>query len=190
MSHCGVAVSDPRNAGVLAFLRPEDLSDGNVVRRRLSRAMPGAAAEKFEARLAKIMAAPNPPVPVSQPLPSISHPRYGGLGTHPDLIDRLLHLDATLPQRSGWVVYGSPALVHPETGIVFGFARGTLGYALRLPASACAEADQAGYRKAKKIGHQVDADMWDVGRAGPEWRLGAGSASEEAWCRAAYEAVG
>jgi hypothetical protein len=56
------------------------------------------------------------------------------LGTHPDLVERLWR-EITILLRGAcqWVVYGSPALVHPETGIVFGWAGGTHTYGLGIP---------------------------------------------------------
>ena len=56
------------------------------------------------------------------------------LGTHPDLVGRLWdELPAELPVDCRVVFYGMPALMHPTTGIVLGFAGGTHTYALRLP---------------------------------------------------------
>ena len=51
---------------------------------------------------------------------------YYSLGTHPDLVERLWdELGKVLPVDCRAVFYGSPALLHPETGTVFGFAGGT-----------------------------------------------------------------
>jgi hypothetical protein len=73
-------------------------------------------------------------------------PRFDSLGTHYDLIDYLWEqLPAKLPKPYRWVIYNRPALVHPN-GIVFGFAVGTLGCVLRLPAAARAEQDHPGAR--------------------------------------------
>src|SRR2546421_12530470 len=67
------------------------------------------------------------------------------LGTHPDLVERLWReLTVSLPEACPWVVYGSPTLVHPQTGIVFAWAGGTHTYALRLAQSDRARALSAG----------------------------------------------
>jgi hypothetical protein len=52
-----------------------------------------------------------------------------------------------LPKSSKWVVYGCPVLIHPDSGVIFGFASGTHTLALRLPANEREEAwkiDKAG----------------------------------------------
>src|SRR3989304_2688537 len=59
---------------------------------------------------------------------------YETLGTHPDLVARLWdELQSKLPVDCRVIFCGTPALVHPTTGIVFAFAGGTHTYALRLP---------------------------------------------------------
>src|SRR5438093_2759038 len=59
--------------------------------------------------------------------------RYN-LGTHPELVERLWdELTVKLPVKCEWVVYGTPILVHLETGIIFSFAVGTHTYTMRLP---------------------------------------------------------
>jgi hypothetical protein len=108
---------------------------------------------------------------------------YFGPNTHPDLVSRLWALNETLPERCRWVVYGHPALMHPRTGAVFGFAAGTLGYALRLSEAARREADALGAKATVKR----PFDVWDVREAGPEWRLCGWWDREPGWCRAAYE---
>ena len=185
----GVALDDARNAAVLSFLAPFDFSSEAAVRARLACTLPGASAAKIDEVVARIMSRPNPPTPVSQSLHEIADPLYG-LGTHPDLITRLWALDEGLPERCRWVVYGKPALVHPTSGIVFGFAAGTLGYALRLPGPARREADQLGAKTAVRLQSKPPWDRWDVGDAGPEWRLGGWIAQELDWCRGAYRQAG
>lgn len=190
MSHRGVALDDGRNAGVLSFLMPIDFSDEAVVRERLKRTLLRAAPDKVEAAVARIMRAPNPAKPPSQSLDEIAHADAGSLGTHPDLFERLWELDAGLPAPSRWVVYGNPALVHPVSGVVFGFAGGTVGYALRLPPAERALADSLGARSAASLPFDPPWDVWDVARAGPEWRLGMWRHEEGDWCRAAYAFAG
>ena len=41
-------------------------------------------------------------------------------------------MDDTLPQKCRWVFWGRPSLVHPDTGVVFAVAFGTIGIVLRL----------------------------------------------------------
>ncbi len=51
---------------------------------------------------------------------------YWGSGTHPDVLERLWNqIGKKLPVDSRAVVFGNPALVHPDSGIVLAFALGT-----------------------------------------------------------------
>lgn len=111
------------------------------------------------------------------------------LGTHPDLIDRLwVELQANLLADCRMIFYGTPVLMHPVTGIVFGFAGGTHTCALRLPAPEYADALRAG---ATRIAHySVGQPSFDLDTIGPEWVFGKWLASENGWCLAAYEFAG
>ena len=109
---------------------------------------------------------------------------YMTLGTHPDLVQRLWdELGARLPEPCRWVVYGRPALVHPRTGLVFGFAGGTHTYGLRLPAAERAEAMRAGARREHTYsdGSRLDAEVLGAG-----WVLGGCLRPEPEWCLVAY----
>lgn len=75
-------------------------------------------------------------------------------------------------------------------GVVFGFAAGTLGYALRLPEATRREADALGAKTTVKRPFEAPWDVWDVSKAGPEWRLCGWWDREPDWCRAAYDQAG
>lgn len=96
-------------------------------------------------------------------------------------------LAASLPVECRWIVLGTPALVHPETGVLFGVAIGNQ-YLLRLT-----DADMESALKVKAS----TEDGWSDRRTpkmaselGPGWVFGSWQLSELAWCRAAYEALG
>jgi len=116
---------------------------------------------------------------------------YMNLGTHPDLVQRLWdEVPVLLPERCAWVVYGSPVLAHPSSGIIFAFAGGTHAYALRLPPNAYAEAISGG---AERVHHypacpelDIDASTFDLSAVGEGWVFGRWLSGEEAWCLAAY----
>ncbi len=117
---------------------------------------------------------------------------YYTLGTHPDLVDRLWdELGGVLPLKCRWILYGSPVLVHPTTGIVFGFAGGTLTYALRLPPAELATALRAGATTVHEYPAHPEVNVkesrLDLADIGPEWVFGNWLKGEEAWCRAAFE---
>lgn len=110
---------------------------------------------------------------------------YYGLGSHPDVVQRVLdELGADLPREARLVVYGNPALVLPDNGIIVAVALGTT-YALRIPADRWQEAVAA---KAKQV-HQYSAPQraLDVSREfGPDWFFGQWHRAEPAWCRGPF----
>ena len=124
----------------------------------------------------------------------ISDPYYK-LGTHPDLVMRLWdELGKTLPADCRRVVFGTPALVRPDSGVVFGFAGGTHTYALRLPLDVRKAALVAGattvhhYPSYPELG--IHASVLDLRDVGGEWIFGRWLVSEPEWCAAAYEYAG
>lgn len=116
---------------------------------------------------------------------------YLTLGGHPELVERLWdELPRDLPQDCRWVVYGTPALVHPNSGIVFAFGGGTHTYAFRLPPERHREARAAGattvhdYPAYPKLG--IPSSRLDLADIGPEWCFGGWHDGEHNWCLAAY----
>src|ERR1700683_3605068 len=94
---------------------------------------PAEVAAAVERVVNKIERGPiRPDPPISQSLGEIADPWYG-LSTHPDIIAILWKLDDTLPQPCRWVFWGRPALVHPNSGVVFAIGMGTIGHVVRLP---------------------------------------------------------
>jgi hypothetical protein len=166
-----VDFSSARNATILRYLRnPYDI-------------IVGRKAELFRAARERDLAAGR--VRDHQSPDSIN---WLNLGTHPDLVERLWReMTVSLPEPCQWVVYGGPALVHPRTGIIFGWAGGTHTYGLRLP-----EGDRAGALAAgaETIARYSNGDSLDVTRIGDEWVLGKWLDAETAWCFAAYADAG
>ena len=113
---------------------------------------------------------------------------YYGLGTHPDLVSRLWdELASTLPIDCRAVFYGAPALIHPSTGIIFGFAGGTHTYALRLPGPERADAMSAGATRTKTY---PCSPLFDLTELGDEWVFCGWFHGEQAWCLAAFREAG
>jgi hypothetical protein len=153
--------------------------------------MRGKTPDEIEAKVQEVMdklarGPIRPDPPVSQSLDEVADPRYG-LGTHPDIIEHMWHLDAALPQRCRWVFWGGPALVHPVTGVVFARGFGTIGYVMRLPRQVLGSAEAS---DAKVIVAGNPGQSFDIGPAGPEWRFVRWGAPEAEWCRAAYDFAG
>jgi hypothetical protein len=73
--------------------------------------------------------------------------------TPSDFVGRFASM-SSLPANSKYVIYGSEALVHPDTGIIFGFITGT-SVIYRLPDTLLQEARQgniSNFRAVKEIG--------------------------------------
>jgi hypothetical protein len=190
MPHRGVAVDDPRNAGPIEYFRPKPVTRESL-RRTLTAILADNDHADVEARIEETLhricrgpIAPNPPI--SQSLDAVADPWYG-LGTHPDIIEALWDMSDSLPQRCRWVLWGRPSLVHPDTGVVFAVGIGTIGIVCRLPPQVLVSADPHVARVSQKLNR---ASTFDIGPAGPEWRLIGYQAPRALWCRAAYDFAG
>ena len=161
------------------------------MREALKRSRPSATPAEIEARVREVMTRietgpVRPPPPISQSLSDVHDP-VNGLGTHPDIIEHMWKLDATLPRSCRWVFWGGPALVHPDTGVVFAVGFGTIGYVMRLPPPILAAATE---EQAKIVILRNPGQRFDIGPAGPEWRFIHWHAPEAEWCRAAFDFAG
>lgn len=108
--------------------------------------------------------------------------------THPEIGVRLWdELAASLPVDCRWIVYGTPALVHPRTGVLFGVGIGTV-YCLRLTDADMERALHAGASTETRWSNGTTLDL--ASRFGPGWVFGNWQQAELDWCRAEYEALG
>jgi hypothetical protein len=156
----------PANRGVLAYFGDPE---------RLRRSVSSAKAERECA-----------PDAVTSP--------YMTLGTHPDLVVRLWsELGRLMPADCRSVVFGVPALVRPDTGVIFGFAGGTQMYALRLDGPGESAALAAGARRTfcypaySSLG--IDELVIDLTSFGDGWIFGRWYSGEPEWALAAYAAA-
>ena len=110
------------------------------------------------------------------------------VGAHPDVVERLWdQLGKNLPKTSRALVFGTPALVHPESGVVFAFALGT-EYALRLPYRVWRDKRTAGLRT---VAQWTGGGSTDIEReCGKEWILGSYTADEISWCEEVFRDCG
>ncbi len=111
------------------------------------------------------------------------------LGTHPDLVEIVWEqLPSQLPENCQWLIYGRPALVHPQSGIIFGMATGTSVLALRLP--------QSDRREVSRVEAQVvqyhDGSHLRADDLGDDWAFLPFKIErrEQQWCVNAYEYAG
>lgn len=65
--------------------------------------------------------------------PPDSHPNpYSELGCHPDTVEYVWdHLGAALTMDCRAIIYGYPALVHPDAGVILAMSYGTAYSTLR-----------------------------------------------------------
>ncbi len=110
---------------------------------------------------------------------------YTRLGCHPEIVERIWDtLGSRLPADCRCLVYATPALVHPASGVVFAFAGGT-AYRLRLAPRGYQEALQKGW---KTVQHFTLGYTEDVGQnLGPDWVFGNWKVDEVRWILAIYE---
>jgi hypothetical protein len=107
-------------------------------------------------------------------------------GSHPEIVEHLWEtLAARLPVECRALVCGSPALVAPTRGVIFGVPLGT-EYALRLRPAEFAMAKAAG----AEVLHRyrtvvVTLDLSET--LGPHWIFGRFDPRELEWCVAALE---
>lgn len=185
-AHCGVAQSDPRNIGPIAFFKPKPVTASSV-RERLTSVSRNVSPEEIETRVRQLMkriatGPVRPPPPLSQSLADVNDPLYG-LGTHPDIIERMWKIEALLPRHCRWVFWGLPALVHPATGVVFAVGYGTIGYVMRLPVNMLKNLD---LKDAAIVVKGNPGQTFDIGPAGPERRFVLHGAPEIDWALAAF----
>ena len=105
------------------------------------------------------------------------------------MVDRLWDaLNAALPADARWLVFDSPALVHPMSGVILAAAIGTQ-YALRLLPDNRAFALAGGAELVhtfRTVGTTLDLPA----TFGPDWVFGSWDDREPAWVSASYEAFG
>jgi hypothetical protein len=113
-------------------------------------------------------------------LPDAAGDPYYEQGSHPDVVERLWgEIGAALPTDCRCLVHGTPALVHPTSGIVLAFSMGT-GYFVRLPSGSVESASS--FPPARE-GWDVEA----VTTLGADWVVGRWAAEEVAWCRSVFD---
>src|SRR5262249_534368 len=91
-------------------------------------------------------------------------------------------LGGSLPIDCRWVLCGTPVLAHPASGKVFGFAMGSLSYALRVPAQEMEAALELGAARVHRFSARK---VLDLAQIADSWVLGSWRSEEVDWCRAA-----
>lgn len=114
---------------------------------------------------------------------SVPNPYYQ-CGCHPDVVERIWdHVGRALPVDCRCLIHGTPALVHPRSGVILAIGIGTR-YGLRLPASVYSAAILAGAKTHTTWSSGEDMDTRrDLGE---DWVFGGWQADELNWCKAAF----
>jgi hypothetical protein len=118
-------------------------------------------------------------------LPEDFEDPYRELGSHPDIVERLWdQLAEALPADCRGVVYGTPGLMHPGSGVILAVALGT-EYALRIHASDQEEARASGLQQSHE--YATTREQLELGRhCGSDWFFGAWHEQERVWCAKSF----
>ena len=145
--------------------------------------MQSCADDPRNLKLLRYLARDRPQAPAFAPFDAIADAYYKA-GCHPEIVDRLWdQIGAALPVDCRCLIYGTPALVHPASGVILAAGIGTQ-YALCLTGALAAEAILAG---AKTVTVWADGSRLDVQETlGTDWVFGAWLDSEIVWCRTVY----
>jgi hypothetical protein len=116
---------------------------------------------------------------------------YYRCGCHPETVERIWDdIGKHLPSDGRCVVYGRPALVQPESGVILALCMGT-SYCLRIPEEIVPAALAAGCRQSQAWGKKGSGHVTNLmEQYGPDWVFSPWIKDDLAWCRAAYERFG
>lgn len=118
---------------------------------------------------------------------SVNKP-YMEQGSHPDVVEQVWDvIGSSLPEDCRCLVYGTPALVHPKTGVILAFCNGT-AYCIRLTEHLVEKALKAGAKTYQKWTYGGDMDT--LRDLGADWVFGWWLDSEVEWCNIVYREIG
>ena len=111
---------------------------------------------------------------------------YLNCGCHPDIVERLWdQLGQSLPQDCRFLIFNTPALAHPDNGLILAVGIGTQ-YGLRTHGMSAEEAQHAGSRTLSTFN---DSGAMNIRQDyGADWVFGCWLPIEALWCRAVYDA--
>jgi hypothetical protein len=104
---------------------------------------------------------------------------YLGAGSHPDMVTRIWEdINVALPVDCRALVYGTPALVRPDTHLLLAVTFGTQ-YIVRASQRAMKEGLPAGVTTVFTWSNKKTTDLADFG---PDWVFGKWRPQEIEWC--------
>lgn len=112
---------------------------------------------------------------------------YWNAGSHPEIVERIWdYFGSFFSNDCKAVVYGTPTLVHPKSGIVFAMAFGT-EYAIRIPEKSMLDARRAGCRIEQNWTGGGTTNLEN--ELGKDWVFGCWSNEEQNWLTTIYESL-
>ena len=113
---------------------------------------------------------------------------YYRCGCHPETVERTWDdIGKQLPSDGRCVVYGTPAVVQPKSGVILALGMGT-SYGLRVPEEILPAALAAGCRQSQEWGKKGSGHVTSlIEQYGPDWVFSPWLKDDLVWCRAAYE---
>ena len=109
---------------------------------------------------------------------------YLQAGSHPDIVSRVWEtIGGALPADCRAIVYGTPALVHPDCGVVLALAYGT-AYGIRIPDDLVNEAMEAGCMPERRWSGGKTTNLQEL--MGYGWLFGSWEKKETDWMLATY----
>jgi hypothetical protein len=118
-------------------------------------------------------------------LPDSVRDPYMSQGSHPDIVERVWkNLSSALPVDCRCLVYGTPALVQPVSGIILAFCLGTQ-YCIRLVSSQMDDALKLGVKTSTTWAGGKITDTFQT--FGSDWIFGSWKKEELGWCREVYK---
>jgi hypothetical protein len=104
---------------------------------------------------------------------------YWNRGCHPDIVERIWQqLAAPLGSESRCLIYGTPSLICPATGLILAVGYGT-AYCVRVPIKCQTEAVAAGAKISQQWSGGSTTNIQD--EFGSDWFFGAWLKQELAW---------
>ena len=109
---------------------------------------------------------------------------YYEAGSHPDIVEFMwTRLSKKFPDESRCLVYGTPSVIQPESGVILAIGMGT-EYCQRIMPESMASAEAIGCTPTHSWGNGVTTDLREV--FGPDWVFGSFGEESIEWFRAAY----
>ena len=121
--------------------------------------------------------------------PDSGNDPYYHRGCHPEIVERIWdQIGKAFPPEARCLIYSTPALVEPETGLIIAVGYGT-AYCVRIPVASVTEAIHLGASLSRKWSNGKTTNIQD--EFGEGWVFGAWLTQEAAWCKiAGAEKVG